>query len=81
MDGAAPSHDGRKGAMVTPIRARMEEKRRPEKMPWRTMSRAPVRSSAPILWAICTEKPEAKAVHSPPKSQMVVDTSPTMADS
>ena len=81
MSRSAPSHTGSQGAMHTPITARTELNISPDVIPCLTILRAVARSSAPTLWATWTEKPEAKAVHRPPKSHMVVDTNPTMADS
>ena len=41
---------------------------------------APSQSPAPMRWATCTEKPEAAALSSPPKSHVVVDTKPIAAE-
>ena len=62
---------------MIPAKPSNEAKISPEKRPCLITLRAPLLSPAPTRCATCTENPAAKAEESPPKSQMVVETSPT----
>ena len=62
---------------MTPANPSSEANISPENRPCRITLRAPLLSPAPTRCATCTENPAAKAEESPPKSQMVVETSPT----
>ena len=71
-----PSQWGSGPAMAMPMRAIAPLKMRALTSPWRSTSRALLKSLAPIRCATCTEKPLPQAPQNPPSSHMQVDTSP-----
>lgn len=75
-----PSHKGSAPLMDAPRAASVVPNSRAATRDWRKTDAALPFSSAPISCAVCTEKPVARELHSPPTSQVEVLTSPIAAD-
>ena len=71
-----PSQCGSQLLMAVPIPSSVRLNTSAASSPRRTRFLAFLSSFAPMAWAICTVKPIFMAMHRPPKSQVVVETSP-----